>query len=168
MRLEILKEGIPFISCSTVCSAVARSITSSKTLATEPPSEAGFPSEFSPTSLDCCRSAILVPSGIPGMSFSAIALSNANDELVSKNHLEECSKVRVVLDFPVPLRPTRAYRWPSFSLNLALVRISMPSAFALPLLFAVDLPLALLPEVTVMEMPSMSSCGSPELDPGCL
>lgn len=44
----------------------------------------------------------------------------------------------------------------------------MPSAFALPLLFAVDLPLALPPEVTVMEMPSISSCGSPELDLGCL
>lgn len=102
------------------------------------------------------------------MSFSAIALSNAKDDLVNRGQLRGCCKERTVLDFPVPLRPTRAYRWPSFSLNLALVRISMPSAFALPLPFAVDLPLVLPPEVTVMEMPSISSCGSPVLDLGCL
>lgn len=66
--------------------------------------------------------------------------------------------MRDVLDFPVPLRPTKAYRWPSFSFSLALLRISIPSALALDLPLAVVLPLAFPPEVTVMKMPSISSC----------
>lgn len=43
------------------------------------------------------------------------------------------SSAHDLLDFPVPLRPTRAYLCPALSLSLALFRISIPSLFALPL-----------------------------------
>ena len=69
-----------------------------------------------------------------------------------------------LLDLPEPFRPTNAYRLPAFKRSFALLRISVPSAAALPL----PLPFAPFspgPEVTVMLRPSMSSCGGSIANP---
>lgn len=62
-----------------------------------------------------------------------------------------------LLDLPVPLRPTSAYRWPSFKRSLALDRISIPSALVLDLALPVLSFGRGLAEATVMLTPSISS-----------
>jgi len=101
----------------------------------------------------CWRIETLVSSGMPGMSFSAMAFKRAGAAW-STNGIHQESLGAGSLDFPDPLRPTRAYLCPAFSLSFALERISVPSALAL----ALPLPAAgLSAEVTVMLRPSMSS-----------
>lgn len=141
------------MSCSMACLAVAFSMTCSST--DNWLLSVGFEScpSFSSVSLVCCRIAILVSSGIPGMSFSAIALRSAVECSQHPRHSLQHADINL-LDFPVPLRPTKAYRCPSFSRSLAAERISTPSLFPLPFPLAVDLS----PEVTVMFTPSISSC----------
>lgn len=69
---------IPLISCSTAFLAVARSTTSCRTVGPRWSLLPGLVSlGASSVSLVCCRSETLVSSGIPGISFSAIALSSA-------------------------------------------------------------------------------------------
>lgn len=119
-------------------------MTSSRTVLPAPEDAGSFggPStaSTSPASV-CCKMAMRVCSGIPGMSFSAMAFNS--------------------VDFPDPFLPTRAYLWPALSLSFALTRNSLPSvdfvALALPFPPA-DFPVAG-PEVMVMFSPSMSSYG---------
>lgn len=68
---------IPLISCSITLRAVARSMTSCKTDPSPLLSFVVLSSSSDSVSFVCCRSAILEFSGIPGMSFWAIALSRA-------------------------------------------------------------------------------------------
>lgn len=71
-------------------------------------------------------------------------------QLCQCTHRMKCTAA--LLDFPHPLRPTRAYLWPSFKRSLASVRISKPSprAFALPLPVDFFSPPAAAGDVTVM------------------
>lgn len=147
------REGQPLISCSMVSLAVARSMTSWSTLASAFRAWREFSSPSSSVSFVCCRMAILVPSGMPGMSLSAIALSKAAQKgewLVATGRQKEGGRDGSVLDFPVPLRPTSAYLCPSFRRSFALDKISRPSE-RLDLAFAVDE--ACSPDVTRMCRP---------------
>lgn len=63
---------------------------------------------------------------------------------------------RYLLDLPVPLRPTRAYRSPALSRSVASVRISRPVLRLAALAFAFVVPAGRL-AVTVMLRPSISS-----------
>lgn len=81
---HLLRNGVkhtPRISRSTASLAVAFSITSCSTLREAVSLGAALPcvaaASASPVILVCCRMAILVSSGMPGMSFSAMALSSA-------------------------------------------------------------------------------------------
>lgn len=131
------------ISFSSWSLEVALSMTSSKTVLPEPNvTTSWLGPAFAPASPAsvCCKIAMRVSSGMPGMSFSAMAFNSD--------------------DFPEPFLPTSAYLWPAFSLSLALESTSVPSdnlvALALPFPPAdLDSPE---PEVTVILSPSMSSC----------
>lgn len=70
----------PLISCSIVSLEVALSMTSCSTVDCLSPVFDSSASS-SPISFVCCRIAILDPSGIPGISFSAMALSKAAHEI---------------------------------------------------------------------------------------
>lgn len=63
-----------------------------------------------------------------------------------------------LLDFPVPFRPTKAYRWPGFNRSFALERISIPSDLPLP--FPLLGPFSVSADLMVMVKPSISSCRS--------
>lgn len=158
---------MPRISCSTAFLIVAFSTTSCSTVESWSVLALDSASE-SLVSLVCWRMAILVSSGMPGMSFSAMALSSAgrleSDSVSSLPTFNGKGRLDS-LDLPVPLRPTSAYRWPSFNRSLAFDRISMPSplALALPLDAAVEEEAlasleAGLADLIVMLSPSTSSC----------
>ena len=63
---------------------------------------------FASLAFVCCKIATRVPSGIPGMSFSEMALRRA-DRNVNKT-VRFPFKYAGLLDFPDPLRPINAYR----------------------------------------------------------
>ena len=72
----------PSISCWTSCFEVARSMTSSSTVRLGSATVSGDCSRVTSSVLIlsesvCCNMAMRVSSGIPGMSFSAMALSRA-------------------------------------------------------------------------------------------
>jgi len=134
------------ISCSSSLLAVALSTTSSTTegpdegpAAPDGGASSGAPPASSSSSRVCCRMETRVCSGMPGMSFSAMARSS--------------------VDLPEPLRPTSAYLWPALRWSLAPVRISSPSFLAL----ALPLPDFWGADVTRMSRSSTSSCGTGQL-----
>jgi len=150
------REDVPLISFSSSVLDVALSMTSSRTDGpSDGPDVSGRSSVLTSVTLVCCKIEILVSSGIPGMSFSAMALRSAHHGN-SQHPFSERAHLEDILDFPVPFLPTRAYRPPALSLNLALLRISVPSdALALP--FPLPEPLSAGPDVTVILRPSTSS-----------